>query len=96
MALGGSKQITPYDDKKKIFTGDISAILLKNLPFWASYLRTPSIDVALMPEWEKKIKTMAEITSKQNITNLSGVPTWTIVLIKEVLKEVTQIKEWRF
>ena len=39
-----------------------------------------------MPEWEKKIKTMAEITSKQNITNLSGVPTWTIVLIKEVLK----------
>ena len=86
LALGGSKQITPYDDKKKIFTGDISAILLKNLPFWASYLRTPSIDVALMPEWEKKIKTMAEITSKQNITNLSGVPTWTIVLIKEVLK----------
>ena len=86
LALGGSKQITPYDDKKKIFTGDISAILLKNLPFWASYLRTPSIDIALMPEWEKKIKIMAEITSKQNITNLSGVPTWTIVLIKEVLK----------
>ena len=55
LALGGSKQITPYDDKKKIFTGDISAILLKNLPFWASYLRTPSIDVALMPEWEKKL-----------------------------------------
>ena len=39
-----------------------------------------------MPEWENKIKLMAEVTSKQNITNLSGVPTWTIVLIKEVLK----------
>tara|TARA_B100002051_G_scaffold260861_1_gene281779 strand:+ start:1135 stop:2646 length:1512 start_codon:yes stop_codon:yes gene_type:complete len=86
LALGGSKQITPFDKKKQIFTGDISAILLKNLPFWASYLRTPSINIALMPEWEEKIKLMAETTAKQNITNLSGVPTWTIVLIKEVLK----------
>ena len=86
LALGGSKQITPFDEKKKIFTGDISAILLKNLPAWASYLRTPKMDLALMPEWENKIKLMAEVTSKQNITNLSGVPTWTIVLIKEVLK----------
>ena len=74
-------QITPYDDKKKILL-ETFLYFIKNLPFWASYLRTPSIDVALMPEWEKKIKTMAEITSKQNITNLSGVPTWTIVLIK--------------
>ena len=44
------------------------------------------MNLALMPEWENKIKLMAEVTSKQNITNLSGVPTWTIVLIKEVLK----------
>ncbi len=86
LALGGSKQITPYGKNKNIFTGDISAILLKNLPFWASKFRTPSIDVALLPEWEVKIKKMAEITSKQNITSLSGVPTWTIFLIKEVLK----------
>ena len=86
LALGGSRQLTPFDKSQQIFIGDISAILLKNLPSWASYLRTPNIDIALMPEWEKKIKSMAEITSKQNITNLSGVPTWTIVLIREVLK----------
>ena len=86
LALGGSKQITPFDNKNEIFTGDISAILLKNLPFWASYSRTPALDIALMPEWENKIKMMTEITSKQNVTSLSGVPTWTIVLIKEVLK----------
>ena len=86
LALGGSKQLTPFDKSQQVFTGDISAILLKNLPSWASYLRTPNIDIALMPEWEEKIKSMAEITSKQNITNLSGVPTWTILLIREVLK----------
>ena len=86
LALGGSKQITPFDDNQMIFTGDISAILLKNLPLWASLSRTPPLEVALMPEWEEKLNLMAKITSKQNITSLSGVPTWTIVLIKEVLK----------
>ncbi len=86
LALGGSKQITPYSSKSQIFTGDISAVLLKNLPFWARTYRTPSIDVALNPEWEEKIKQMAKITSQQNITSISGVPTWTIVLIKEIVK----------
>ncbi len=86
LALGGSKQLGPYEKNKSIFTGDISAILLKTLPWWAKKLRTPKTEIALMSDWEKKLRLMAEITSKQNITSLSGVPTWTIVLIKEVLK----------
>ena len=72
LALGGSKQITPFDDNQMIFTGDISAILLKNLPIWASLSRTPPLEIALMPEWEEKLKLMAKITSKQNITSLGG------------------------
>ena len=86
LVLGGSKQINPIGNAERLFTGDISAVLLKNLPFWARLFRTPSLDVAMMPEWENKLKKMALITSKQNITNISGVPTWTIVLIKEILK----------
>ena len=86
LALGGSRQITPYKNNK-IFTGDISAVLLRNLPIWAQKLRTPNLEVAMMPEWEEKIEKMAKITSNQNVTSLSGVPTWTIVLIKEVLKQ---------
>jgi len=82
LALGGSQQITPYSQDSGIYTGDISAVLLKNLPFWSRVYRTPSIDIALNPEWENKIDTMAAVTSKQNITSISGVPTWTIVLIK--------------
>ena len=91
LALGGSQQITPYSSNSDIYTGDISAVLLKNLPIWARIYRTPSIDIALNPEWEKKIETMAIVTSKQNITSISGVPTWTIVLIKKVL-ELTRSK----
>ncbi len=72
LALGGSKQLASYKNNKDVFTGDISAILLKNLPLWVKMLRTPSIDVALMPDWEKKLSLMAKITSNQNITSLSG------------------------
>ena len=57
------------------------------MPIWAQKLRTPNLEVAMMPEWEEKIEKMAKITSNQNVTSLSGVPTWTIVLIKEVLKQ---------
>ena len=87
VALGGSRQLAPYEKNKKIFVGDISAVLLKNLPYWAKTIRTPKLGIAMMPEWEKKIKLMVEITSKKNVTSLSGVPTWTIVLIKEILKK---------
>jgi len=86
VALGGSRQLVPHEKNKNIFVGDISAVLLKNLPFWAQSMRTPNLDVAMMPDWEEKIKLMAKITSKKNVTSLSGVPTWTIVLIKEILK----------
>ncbi len=86
LALGGSKQINPVGKLNNLFTGDISAVLLKNLPFWVEFFRTPSLDVAMMPEWEDKLVQMALITSKQNITNISGVPTWTIVLIKKILE----------
>ncbi len=84
LSIGGSRQISPLDNN--IFTGDISAVLIKNLPIWARFFRTPSMKIALMSEWENKIEKMAEIASKQNITSISGVPTWTIILIKKILK----------
>ena len=84
LVIGGSRQISPLDNN--IFTGDISAVLIKNLPIWARFFRTPSMNIALMSEWENKIEQMAMVTSKQNVTSISGVPTWTIVLIKRILK----------
>ena len=84
LAIGGSRQISPLDNN--MFTGDISAVLLKNLPVWAQGQRTPPLDIALMGEWEKKIKKMAQITSKQDVTNIVGVPTWTVFLIKKILQ----------
>ena len=66
--------------------GDVSAVVMKNLPIWAQMIRTPSLDVALMDDWDQKILRMAEVTSKENVTSILGIPTWTLVLIEKILE----------
>ncbi|NQZ76116.1 MAG: GH3 auxin-responsive promoter family protein [Ekhidna sp.] len=85
LLLGGSHQINQFDENANSYYGDVSAVLLKNLPWWAQMVRTPSLDIALMDEWEEKIDRMVEITSNENVTNISGVPTWMIVLLEKIL-----------
>lgn len=86
LVIGGSHQINQFDENSKSFYGDVSAVLLKNLPWWAQMVRTPSLDIALMDEWEEKIDKMVDITSSENVTNISGVPTWMIVLLEKMLE----------
>jgi hypothetical protein len=82
LSIGGSLQNTSSD----IFSGDVSAVVMKNLPIWAQFIRTPHLEVALMDKWEEKIEKMAEITSQENVTSILGVPTWTIVLLERILE----------
>ncbi len=86
LSLGGSHQIN-LDNNESLY-GDISAILLQNLPLWAQMIRTPELSIALMENWEEKIEKMVQATKNVNVTSISGVPTWTIVLAKRIL-EVT-------
>ncbi|WP_375585152.1 GH3 auxin-responsive promoter family protein [Cyclobacterium xiamenense] len=87
LTIGGSLQTNPLDYNKSSSYGDISAVIMRNLPKWAQLARTPSLEVALMSEWEEKIEKMAEQTIDENVTSLTGVPTWTLVLIKKVLEK---------
>lgn len=89
LVLGGSHQINQLCED--IHFGDLSAVLIKNLPVWAEYYRTPDMSIALMDNYEEKIDRMAEATIKENVTSISGVPTWTIVLAKKVM-EITGTK----
>ncbi|HMT29138.1 MAG TPA: GH3 auxin-responsive promoter family protein [Bacteroidia bacterium] len=84
LSLGGSHQINSFSNDS--FYGDLSAILIQNLPIWIQILRTPEISIALMDEWESKIEMMAQATSREDVTNISGVPSWTLVLIKRILE----------
>ncbi|MEE1097012.1 MAG: GH3 auxin-responsive promoter family protein [Bacteroidales bacterium] len=82
LALGGSRQ--ENDLNKDIFCGDVSAILIDNLPFWAELYRAPKKDIALMPEWESKLEKMIEAVIPANVVSLSGVPSWMMVLLKKI------------
>lgn len=84
LIIGGSHQINNLNNES--YYGDLSAVLIQNMPFWAHFFRTPDLSIALMDEWEQKIEKMAHATIQENVTNISGVPSWTLVLIKRILE----------
>lgn len=86
LAIGGSHQINQFDTISESYYGDVSAVILKNLPLWAQFVRTPSLEIALMDEWEEKIEKMALVTAEEDVTSISGVPTWTYVLLRKILE----------
>lgn len=84
LVLGGTHQINHLNPKTSY--GDVSGVIMENLPWWAQIIRTPSLKIALLDEWEDKISMMAEETIKQNVTSIAGVPTWTLVLLQRILE----------
>jgi hypothetical protein len=89
LSIGGTLHANPFDDYTQV--GDVSAVIMQNLPAWGEVMRTPPLEVALMDHWESKLAKMAEICSQENVTSILGVPTWTIVLLDQIL-ELTQKK----
>lgn len=81
MVLGGSQQINAIGDG--IFTADVSAILMKSLPLWAKFSRTPE-DIALLSDWEEKLEKLTQYALHTNITSMVGVPSWMLVLLKKM------------
>ncbi len=82
LRLGGSKEL--YKENGTAF-GDLSAILIDNMPFWAEFSSTPSSRVSLMNNWEEKMQAIVEETRYENVTSLAGVPSWMLVLLNNVL-----------
>lgn len=88
LSLGGSHKINTLNSnvENESFYGDLSAILIQNLPYWIQLFRTPDISIALMDEWEQKIERIAHSTIHDDVTNISGVPSWTLVLMNRILE----------
>src|SRR5690242_9166921 len=83
LVIGGSHQVHKMNENVQY--GDLSAVLMQNSPVWSNWIRTPELSIALMDEWESKIEQLAQSTIHENVTSISGVPTWTLVLIKRLL-----------
>ena len=86
LSIGGTLEKNPLNPEGAARAGDISAVIMQNLPIWAQFARTPSLEIALMGEWESKIEKMARETMNENVTSIAGVPTWTVVLLQRILE----------
>jgi hypothetical protein len=84
LIIGGSHQISQVNEE--VHTGDLSAVIVQNSPFWSNWIRTPDTSIILMDEWESKIEKLAQSTILENVTSMAGVPTWLIVLLKRILE----------
>jgi hypothetical protein len=84
LIVGGSSNVNHLNSDS--YFGDLSAIIVKNLPWWAEIRRTPSKETALLSKWEEKIERMATETLKEDVYILAGVPSWTLVLANRVLE----------
>ncbi len=84
LRLGGSRQI--YEDNNSFF-GDLSAILIENMPMWAEFSSTPSSRTSLMSEWEAKIPAIISESMPENVTSFAGVPSWMMVLLNRILEQ---------
>lgn len=83
LTLGGSHQASEYNKESRV--GDLSSIYLEHIPFVAEMFRTPPTEVALIEDFEEKLKRVAEIAVKENVTSIFGVPSWNLVLLRHIL-----------
>jgi GH3 auxin-responsive promoter len=84
LRLGGSSQI--YENNNTSF-GDLSAILIENMPIWAEFSSTPNSKISLMSEWETKLEAIINQTITENVTSFAGVPSWMLVLMHKILEK---------
>jgi hypothetical protein len=85
LTLGGSHRVNNFSNNS--YYGDLSAIMIENVPFWTDFIRTPTTEIALIEEFEEKIDKIIETALDQNVTSFSGVPSWYLVLFKKVLEK---------
>lgn len=85
LLIGGT---TKQNEGQDYYFGDLSGILMVHLPSWANWKSTPDVEVATLESWEEKLEKMVEIIKDEDVTSVSGVPTWTAVVMQRVL-EVT-------
>ncbi|MBR3884807.1 MAG: GH3 auxin-responsive promoter family protein [Bacteroidaceae bacterium] len=83
LILGGSH--APNFNLPNALVGDLSAILIENVNPFVNYVRVPDKSIALLSDFEEKMDKIARATANVNVTNLSGVPSWMMAVLKHML-----------
>lgn len=85
--LGGSFANTLGILDKNVHVGDLSATLIRKITPLAEFVRVPDRKTALLSDWEEKLPALVKKASEENITNISGVPSWFLTVLRRVMKE---------
>jgi len=85
LTLGGSHSVNNFSNNS--YYGDLSAILIENIPFWTQFIRIPPAEIALIEEFEEKIEKIISTSLNENVTTLAGVPSWYLVMMKKILEK---------
>ena len=95
LVLGGSFANEVANLKKGVVVGDLSATLIERINPVANIFRVPDKRTALLSDWQEKLPLMAEKAASRNITNISGVPSWMLQVLRRVLeiKGASSLKE---
>lgn len=84
--LGGSFSNTLGINSKNVHVGDLSATLISKINPLANFVRVPDKKTALLPDWETKLPALVEKASKADVTNISGVPSWFLTVIRKIIE----------
>ena len=84
LILGGSH--APNYNVKSSLVGDLSAILIENINPLVNLIRVPDKKIALLSDFEEKMEKIARVAMNKDITNISGVPSWMLAVLKRVLE----------
>ncbi len=85
LLMGGS--LDHFDTYPETLIGDVSAIMMENMPYIGRPFFTPDIETATMRKFDEKLERMAQITSKEkDMVMIGGVPTWTMVFLDRILE----------
>ncbi len=87
MILGGSFESELKPQRKGVNVGDLSATLINKITPVANLFRIPDKKTALLPDWEKKLELLAEKGMTQNVTNISGVPSWFLTVLRRIVEK---------
>lgn len=82
--LGGSSDLNQV--APGVLAGDLSGIVAKTVPWWAKARFFPPLEHTLLKDWEKKIELFADLSLKEDIRTLSGVPSWMLIFFDHLAK----------
>ncbi|SHL38747.1 GH3 auxin-responsive promoter [Chishuiella changwenlii] len=84
LRIGGSSELYQKYDTR---FGDLSAILIDNLPFYAEMKNIPNREISLMSDWNLKMNAIINATKNEDVGSLTGVPSWMLVVLNKLLEE---------